>query len=93
MDAEKYNRSITLLCPTCGSVDLNTISGAEVADQIATCSGCGLEISRDDLISENSENIAAHVNEIGQELTRDFAAEMKKSLEKTFRGSKYFKVK
>lgn len=89
MDAEKYNRSITLLCPTCGSTDLNTKSGADVSEQIATCSGCGLEISKDDLISENSENIAAHVKEIGQEVTRDFAAEMKKTLS----GSKYFKVK
>lgn len=92
MDAEKYSRSITLLCPTCGSTDL-TAQGADDGEQIALCSSCGLEISRDDLISENSENIAAHVNEIGQEVSRDFAAEMKKSLKTVLRGSKYFKVK
>ena len=92
MDAEKYNRSITLLCPTCGSSDL-AMKAADEASQIATCSSCGLEISKDGLISENSENIAAHVTEIGQELKKDFASHMKKGLEQAFRGSKYFKVK
>lgn len=92
MDAEKYSRAITLLCPTCGSTDL-TAQGADDGAQIAVCSSCGLEVSRDDLIRENSENIAAHVSEIGQQLSRDFAAEMKKSLKKVFSGRKNFKVK
>ncbi|MBA4173719.1 MAG: hypothetical protein C0465_25340 [Ralstonia sp.] len=92
MDAEKYSRSITLLCPTCGSTDL-TDQGADDGAQIAVCSSCGLEINKDDLISENSENIAAHVKEIGQEISRDFAAEIRKSLREAWGGSKYFKVK
>lgn len=92
MDAQKYSRSITLLCPTCGSTDLS-VQGADDGAQMASCSSCGLEISKDDLISENSENITAHVNEIGREISRDFAAEMKKSLKTALRGSKYFKVK
>lgn len=51
------------------------------------------EITRDELIRENSENISEHVNEIKKEVTNDIANELKKQLASAFKGSKFIKVK
>ncbi|MDI9332823.1 MAG: YciI family protein [Cytophagales bacterium] len=52
MDAEKYNRAITLLCPTCGS---SQFSHSEES-ALFTCTSCGRETTRDELIRESGEN-------------------------------------
>ena len=57
------------------------------------CASCGRELTRDELIAENSENISAHTKEIGKEVTKDIADEMRKSLKKAFRGSKNIRIK
>jgi predicted RNA-binding Zn-ribbon protein involved in translation (DUF1610 family) len=92
MSSGKYDRSVTLLCPTCGSAEMR-MKDQEQDMQIAQCVTCGLEIERQALIDANGENIAAHVQEIGQEMHRDFAAELKRMLRDTTSGSKHFKVK
>lgn len=92
MDAEKYNRSVTLLCPTCGG-DQFEFEGSDETVETAKCASCGREFTRDELIDENGENISEHVKEMGQEITKDFAKEMRDTLNRAFRGSKTIKFK
>lgn len=93
MDAEKYNRSITLLCPTCGCTQFNTSEKNNSESELFICASCSREITRDELIRENSENIDEHVIEIGKEVTEDLGRELKKQLVSAFKGSKFIKVK
>ncbi len=92
IDAEKYNRSVTLLCPTCGG-DQFEFKGSDDMVESARCVGCGREFTKEELIEENGENINEHVKDMGQEITRDFAREMRNTLKKAFRGSKNVRFK
>ncbi|WP_129136797.1 hypothetical protein [Luteimonas sp. YGD11-2] len=89
MSPEKYNRSIELLCPTCGTSSFSQSTGNPEAAEEMICASCGLEISRENLIKANRENIDEHVKEIGREVTGD----IKRELAKAFRGSKFIKFK
>lgn len=91
MDDGKYDRQVKLLCPTCGSDQFSFDDEDE--DGPVKCANCGREMSRDDLIRENTENIEAHVAEIGEEVTADIAKELNKSLRDAFKGSKHIRFK
>ena len=93
MNPKKCSRSVTLLSPTCGGTSLETQGGPDEAVVTAKCVARGREITKDDLICENSENISEHVKEMGAEITRDVADELRKTLKNAFRGSKFVKVK
>lgn len=93
MDADKYTRSVTLLCPTCGSTQFSPVAPDNIESELQQCASCGREITRDELIRENSENIDEHVKEIGHEVANDLALELKKQLASAFKGSKFIKVK
>lgn len=93
MDTEKYNRSVTLLCPTCGGTQFSPASPDNIESELQKCASCGREITRDELIRENSENIDEHMNEIKNEVTKDLANELKKQLSSAFNGSKFITVK
>lgn len=93
MDAEKHTRSVTLLCSTCGNSSFETQGGPEEAVQTTKCASCGREATKEDLIRENSENISDHAKEMGAEITKDFADEMRKKIENALRGSKFIKIK
>lgn len=86
MDADKYRRSVSLSCPTCGSTEFDI---PDDGTQPVTCSRCERTIMRDELVRENSENISAHVEEVKSEIVRD----LKDSLRKAFRGNKNFRIK
>ncbi len=91
--SDKYSRQVTLLCPTCGN-DQFAHNGADAqTSELLTCAGCGLEISKDDLIRANAENVDEHVKEIGKEAVKDLQRELHESLKKAFRGSKNIKVR
>ena len=47
MDSDKYNRSITLHCPTCGGTDF---ASASTESEVVKCANCALELTKDDLI-------------------------------------------
>ena len=93
MDAEKYNRSVALLCPTCGCTEFNSAEGNDSESELLSCARCGREITHDELIRENSENIDEHVKEIEKEVTEDLAGELKKQLAAAFKGNKFIKIK
>lgn len=93
MDVEKYNRSVTLLCPTCGCTQFSSSQPMNGEAELLTCASCKREISRDELILENSENIDEHVKEIGKEVTEELGRELQKQLAASFKGNKFIKVK
>jgi predicted RNA-binding Zn-ribbon protein involved in translation (DUF1610 family) len=84
MRSRKYDRSISLLCPTCGSSDFSYDEGVDVTGQIVTCTSCGREISYEELQQENRENIEEHLSALKDEVTKDFANQFRRSLKKTF---------
>jgi predicted nucleic acid-binding Zn-ribbon protein len=93
MTSDKYNRSVRLLCPTCGCSDFSYDEGADKTVQIMTCASCEQELSKDELIQENSENIDEHLSEIKKDAMKDIADELRKSLKKAFSGSKNIRIK
>lgn len=93
MNTEKYNRSIALLCPTCGNTQVASSKPEDGESELLMCASCGREIIRDELIRENSENIDGHLKEIGKEATENLALELKKQLTSAFKGSKFIKIK
>ena len=93
MDADKYNRQVSMLCPTCGCDQFEYEDSGSENNDLVKCASCGREMSKDDLLRENSENISEHSKEMGQEILKDVAAEMRKSLKTALRGSKHIKIK
>ncbi len=91
MDADKYNRTISLLCPTCGCTQFAQEDAGP--EGVVTCSSCGRELRREELIRENGENIAEHVSEIKKEVVKDMEKELKNMLSKAFKGNKNFRIR
>ena len=93
MDTDKFNRQVNMLCPTCGCDQFEFEGGAGEALEMAKCASCGREMTKDELINENSENISEDAKELGEEAVKEVADEFRKSLKKAFRGSKNIKIK
>lgn len=90
IDKGKYDRTITLHCPTCGGTDFKYEAETAHEDSaLITCPSCGLTITKSDLIASNSENIDAHLDEVKAEVMQDIT----KSLEDAFKGNKFMKLK
>lgn len=91
MDAAKYGRSVALNCPTCGATQF---SGTESdANEMLTCANCERNLTRSELVHENSENISEHVREIKAQVVKDMTKEIQSTLRSAFRGSKYIRFK
>lgn len=93
MNAEKYDRNVSLLCPTCGSTQFEYDETLEEGHAMVCCTSCDREMTKDELIHENSENINEHMEEIGKKAVDDIAKDMRKSLKKAFSGNKNIKIK
>lgn len=93
MNKEKYDRNITLLCPTCGCSSFSYDGGADETIQIMTCASCERKFNKDDLILENSENIDENLSEIKSEMVNDVADEIRKSLKAALSGNKNIRLK
>jgi hypothetical protein len=89
MDADKYSRSVILICPTCGHKDFER----EDDNPPLRCTGCDRAFSREELIRENGEIIEAEVDEVKAELIADFKKEFSDRMRKAFKGSKHIKFK
>lgn len=87
MQPGKYDRTIEMLCPTCGGTQF---SDTEAGDEVpVTCSACGLKLSRDELRQANDANVSAHVDEVKKEIVSD----LQKMVRDAFRGNKNFRIK
>ena len=91
MDADNYTRSIPLNCPTCGSTQF--CGANEEASALVTCASCGRTLTSDELLRENSENIAEHVEEVKVQVVKDVSKQLQDSLKKAFKGSKNIRIK
>lgn len=88
VDVEKYGRSVGMLCLTCGSDQFSHLGEAGQDHEIITCAGCGRQMTREELIRENSENLSEHVASMAKEITGDLQRELNESLRAAFKGSK-----
>lgn len=82
-----------MLCPTCGCSQFEFEKGVDETIEMVKCASCGLALTKDELINENSENINEHVKEIGAQVTKDLAKELKDSLSKAFKGNSNIRIK
>lgn len=92
MDASKYNRSISLQCPTCGGTDFEH-EGSDGDVYAIKCHSCGREFEKEELIRENGELIDANMGEIKKEILGDITKDFRERMKKAFRGSKFVKVR
>ena len=83
MDDEKYNRSVTLLCPTCGGEQFKYDDEDDQAPVI--CQRCQREMSRQALIEANAENIEVNKDEMIDEIRND----VRKQFKDIFKGGKW----
>lgn len=89
MDADKYARSIAMICPTCGHKDFeHDNEGGQLR-----CVSCDRTFTRDELIRENGEVIEAEVAEVKAEVLKDVKSELQGMLRNAFKGSKHIKFK
>ncbi len=91
MDASKYNKSIRLLCATCGCADFSYDTDSDAGP--ITCTSCGRVFTKDELIRENSESIELHTNEIKNQISKDLSEHLKKTMKKALSGSKNIRIK
>lgn len=90
MNLDKHSRTIPMHCPTCAGTSFQS-DGPE--SNVITCTGCSRTLSRDELRRENEENVQEHLTEIKKKVTQDVADELRKQLQKAFKGGKGFKLK
>jgi uncharacterized Zn finger protein (UPF0148 family) len=93
MDTDKYNRYVSLLCPTCGCTEFECAKGVDETIQIVKCASCGRTLTKDELVEWNSENLLEHGHEIASQVADELIEEMQTKLRKTFSGNKYIRIK
>lgn len=92
MDANKYTRSINLMCPTCGGTEF-AMDGEGENIVSARCVSCDRILTADELMRENGELIEANVDEMKDELLKDATRELRDGLKSAFLGSKNIKFR
>jgi uncharacterized Zn finger protein (UPF0148 family) len=85
MDSEKFNRTVPVLCPTCGGSQFSE------GDSV-TCVTCNRVTTRDELLRDNQENFQAHAKEIGEAAVEDVRKGLKEMLAEAFKGSSVIKL-
>ncbi|BDP34906.1 hypothetical protein JL857_23925 [Vibrio parahaemolyticus] len=91
MKLNNLERQISMLCPTCGCKDFTFDEQDE--NGVVTCAQCERQLTRADLVAENSELITENQNEIAKEAQKQIEAEMKKMLKNAFKGNKNIKIR
>jgi DNA-directed RNA polymerase subunit RPC12/RpoP len=90
MDSSKYDRSISLMCPTCGHKEF---AYDESGEGPVRCTGCDREFTREELIAENGEVISGEVEALKPEILNDMRKEIRDTLKNAFKGSKHIRFK
>lgn len=85
MNLDKLNRSVVLLCPTCGNSEMESLNGPHDVSDLFRCNSCELTITKDDLLSSNQENINANLNELKKQAAKEIKSELEKILKKAFK--------
>ena len=77
MRNNKYDRSISMQCPTCGGTDFESDEGSEIR-----CIQCDRTMTKDELREANSERIQAEVEEVKAEIVKDIKRDFSKMFKK-----------
>lgn len=93
MDSEKYTRSVTLLCPTCGNSILEQSEDGDNQEGMIRCPSCDRTMSKEELIHENGVVLNSAVDEMKAEVLEDVQKELKDMLKKAFSGSDHIRIR
>jgi hypothetical protein len=93
MRTKKYERIVSMQCPTCGGNEFEREDENQGDEELIKCIGCDLEITLQALRDTNAKNIQAHVDEVGKEVVSDLQKEFHTSIKKIFKNNKFFKIK
>lgn len=91
MNLSKLEREIRMHCPTCESTNFSFVEHDE--DELVTCVQCKRQMTRYELLEENTELMTETQNEIANEAQKQIEAEMRKMLQNAFKGNKNIKIK
>lgn len=93
MNLDNHKRSVLMHCPSCGNTLLETLVGIEEATELIKCPSCSYEMTKDELINGNAENLSVNAQEMAKEALPDIAREIRKQLQAAFKNSKNIKFK
>ena len=93
MDFQNLERTVELACPTCGGNQFCTQQSEHIDVEELSCVSCGRKMLKEELLHLNSENLASHVEEIGDLALKEIESELKEMLKRAFRGSSNLKIK
>lgn len=85
---KNLERNVKLLCPLCGndqfeSLDEKLEDLLHAGDDVRVrCSDCGSEYTKRDLLDHNAAIIDNAVDELKQDVVKEFEKEMKKAMKK-----------
>ena len=85
---KNLGRNVTMLCPVCGNDQFESLNPewndfSDAPDDIKfRCSDCGKVITKEDLLSENSEKIEVAIDEMKNDAVKEIEKELKKALKK-----------
>lgn len=85
---KNLDRSVSMLCPVCGNDQFESLNPewddfSDAPDDIEfRCSDCGKIITKEDLLSENSEIIEFAIDELNNDAVKEIENELKKALKK-----------
>jgi predicted nucleic acid-binding Zn-ribbon protein len=85
MDKSKYDRNVTLVCPTCGGTQFEYEDDTDGDEAIVRCIGCDRELTTAELIDQNAENLEENAKEIADEVVKDYQRELDRMLKRAFR--------
>ena len=80
-------------CPSCGNTLLEALVGIEEATELIKCPSCSYEMTKDELINGNAENLSVNAHEMAKEALPDIAKEIRKQFRAAFKNSKNIKFK
>ncbi|MCW1984323.1 UNVERIFIED_ORG: hypothetical protein M2348_000034 [Sphingomonas sp. R1F5B] len=86
MDSSDYERSVALMCPTCGGT---AFAHDPEVDGPLRCVGCDRELTRDELRAENGEVIAAAFDELTDEALSGMHNDLRNALKSAFKDFKH----
>ena len=84
----KYNTKISLICPVCKGSQFSE------EDLMVICSNCKNSFTKEQLEKANEGRINKQITKIYEkQILPDIEKQMKKSLQKAFKGNPYIKIK
>jgi uncharacterized Zn finger protein len=85
MNLDKLNRSVLMLCPTCGNSEMESLNGPSYVSELLRCNSCELVITKDDFVKSNQENIDANLEEMKKLAAKEIKSELEKMFKKAFK--------